>query len=220
MSRYFHSAGIECPQIKKRRRRGLIPLAGISLALALPALGEPLPEAAVPPVHEKARYDTLRAHSPFTLATEAAVAPAPQASFAANWYVSGIGRIGDTDFVTIKSRDQAQQFSLYGRNPENLDDPNSVALVSVNWSDDIGKSTVILRKGTETAHLEFNEAELHTAAAAPVAPTAPVNRTAVANVRPSAPAKLANHTNSPPIAPDYVEPAALRGHDFSSQPAR
>ena len=85
---------------------------------------------------------------------------APQASFAARWFVSGIARIGSEDFVTIKSRDLSKQFSLYG-NREAVD---GVELASVTWSDSVGKSTVVLRKGTETAKLESNEAELHAAA--------------------------------------------------------
>ena len=68
---------------------------------------------------------------------------------------SKIARLGDTDFVTIKSRDASQQFSLFGSEPQ-----NGVSVASVQWSETVGKSTVILKKGTETAKLEFNEAEL------------------------------------------------------------
>jgi hypothetical protein len=121
----------------------------------------------------KDRYATLRSRSPFGLATAPSVVVAPQSSFATNWYVSGIARIGNDDFVTIKSRDQAVQFSLFGREPEEPSDPNSVALVSVTWSDAVGKSTVILRKGTETAKLEFNEAQLRGPIAAATAGAAP-----------------------------------------------
>jgi len=81
-----------------------------------------------------------------------------QPSFAANWYVSGIGRLGDQDFVTVKSRDLSTQFSLYGNE---LNPKEGVTLVSINWSETVGKSTVLLKKGAETATLEFNEAEVH-----------------------------------------------------------
>jgi len=66
------------------------------------------------------------------------VAPAaePQASFAANWFVSGIARIGDQDFVTIKARDLSTQFSLYGNEP---DQKYGVTLASVDWSDAVGE---------------------------------------------------------------------------------
>jgi len=171
---------------------------GLSIALAVCALGDPALEG-VPAAHEKARYEALRAHSPFSLATAPASTPAPPASFAANWYVSGIGRIGDADFVTIKSRDLSAAFSLFAGESKNA---GEVALVSVNWSDVVGKSTVILRKGTETAKLEFNEAELH-AAPPPAAGTAQTAKPAVNGAAPigvpAAPAG-ARPPGNPPVA--------------------
>jgi hypothetical protein len=123
-------------------------------------------EEAMPTAFDKSRYESLRTKSPFAMAT-AVVAPTQQAAFAANWFVTSVARIGDANFATIKSRDLATQFSLYGDEPV-----DGVVLASVDWSDTIGKSTVILRKGTETARLEFNEAQLRapastTAAASP-----------------------------------------------------
>jgi hypothetical protein len=129
--------------------------------LAWPVLGDPATEV-IPKAREKSRYDGLRANSPFSLATAPAATPPPQASFAANWFVSGIARIGNSDFVTIKSRDLATEFSLFA---QETDAKNSVTLVSVEWSDKVGKSTVVIRKGAETAKLEFNEAELRAAPA-------------------------------------------------------
>jgi hypothetical protein len=129
---------------------------GLSLAAATCAFAEPA--AVVPKAPEKSRYQALLAHSPFSLATAPAPVAVAQGSFASNWYVSGIGRIRGADFVSIKSRDLSTQFSLYGGEKARA---GEVALVSVTWSDVVGKSTVILRKGTETAKLEFNEAELH-----------------------------------------------------------
>lgn len=118
--------------------------------------------APVPESRPLARYAAMTEKSPFALATAAAPAAEPQASFAANWYVAGIARLGDTDFVTIKSRDASTQFSLFGREPQ-----NGVSVASVEWSETIGKSKVILQKGTETAKLEFNEADLRGPAPAP-----------------------------------------------------
>ena len=106
--------------------------------------------------------------SPFSLASTAAATPPPQPSFAANWFVSGIGHIGESDFVVIKSRDLSTQFSLFA---DESDPTTGVTLASVSWSEIAGKSTVILRKGTETALLEFNQAELRMAPA--VAPASP-----------------------------------------------
>ena len=145
--------------------RGFAPLTLLTLALA----GQSWlagAEDAVPAAFDKSRYESLRMKSPFAVAS-ATVAPVTQASFAANWYVTSVARIDDANFATIKSRDTITQFSLYG--DEAVD---GVTLASVNWSDAIGKSTVVLRKGTETARLEFNEAQLRspspaTAAASP-----------------------------------------------------
>lgn len=124
---------------------------------------EPVAPAQLP----ASRYTAMAEKSPFALATAAAPPAEPQASFAANWYITGIGRVGDTDFVSVKSRDAAMQFSLFGSEPH---PQTGVSVASVNWSDTIGKSTVILQKGTEMAKLEFNEAELHGPAPGAAAP--------------------------------------------------
>ena len=127
------------------------------MVCSMPAVWAWGAENAVPTAASAERYAHMAEHSPFALASAVASAAAPQASFAANWYVGGIGRLGDTDFVTIKARDLSTQFSLYGREPNAQ---NGVTLASVHWSETVGKSTVVLQKGAETAKLEFNEAEL------------------------------------------------------------
>ena len=102
------------------------------------------------------RYAEMSTRSPFVVAT---AAPIPQAaqSFAANWYVSGMARLNGEDFVSVKSRDLSIQFSLHGHE----EDPQTgVSLERVDWSDDVGRSMVMLRKGAETARLEFNGADL------------------------------------------------------------
>ena len=109
------------------------------------------------------RYTELGRRCPFALASATVAPAAPQASFAANWYVSGIARLNDTDFVTIKARDLATQFSLYGREPN---PQNQVSLVGIEWVEAVGKSIVTIRKDAETAKLEFNEAEVHGTGAA------------------------------------------------------
>ncbi|HEY3898256.1 MAG TPA: hypothetical protein VGM54_06570 [Chthoniobacter sp.] len=114
-------------------------------------------EESLPTARSKDRYAQLRQHSPFTLAAPTATPSPDKASFAVNWYVSGIGRLGGQYFVTIKSRDLSTQFSLYGEEASK----EGVTLVGIDWSESVGKSAVRVRKGTETAKLEFNEAEIH-----------------------------------------------------------
>ncbi len=151
----------------------------MSVLFSLRALSDPAADGLPKPV-DKARYDRLRTHSPFSLATAPAATPPPQAAFAANWFVAGVGRIGDTDFVSVKSRDLATAFTLFGNEP----DATGVTLTSVNWSDALGKTTVILKKGAETAKLEFNEAELR---AKPAAAAPGVNPAANGPPRPGTP---------------------------------
>lgn len=128
-------------------------LAGPALAL----------EQAVPAAFPAERYAPITDKSPFALATPAVPPPPPpQASFAANWYITGLGRDPEgRDFVTIKAQDGSVHFSLMGSDP---DPENGVALASVDWSDTMRKSTAIIKKGTETAKLIFSQEE---AAAAP-----------------------------------------------------
>lgn len=125
-------------------------------------------EGAIPTAYPPDRYSAMVEQSPFALATPVAPPPAaPERGFAADWYVTGLGRYEDKDFVSIKSRDLATSFSLYGN-----EESNGVTLVGVEWSNERGKSTVTVRKGTETARLEFNQAELQAAAAPAPIPAA------------------------------------------------
>ncbi len=142
------------------------------------------------------RYAAMAGQSPFALATAVAPPAAPQASFAANWFVSGIARLGDADFVTIKSRDAALQFSLFG---QELNQEHGVSLASVNWSETIGKSTVILQKGTETAKLEFNEADLRGPAPSAAPGNAPPTPNALRKPQPGTPPALPNAIAPPPV---------------------
>ena len=129
-----------------------VSLVAILLAAAPVLAGD----RAIPDPWPADRYAAMAQASPFALATPAAPVAAQQASFAANWFVGGLGRLGDVDYVTIKSRDLTSQFSLYGHEPAK----DGTVLAEVKWSDELGKSTVTLRKGNETALLEFNEADL------------------------------------------------------------
>lgn len=142
-------------------------LTGILGVTTLRALAADDPTPAAFPMD---RYAAMTTKSPFALATPPAPTAAPQGSFAANWFVGGLARLGDIDFVTIKSRDANTQFSLFGHEPNPA---NGVSMASVNWSDAVGKSTVVLQLGTETAKLEFNEADLRGPAQPAGAPANP-----------------------------------------------
>ena len=103
------------------------------------------------------RYEKMAEKSPFALATPAVPVVAAQASFAANWFLTAVGRDAQgQDFITIKAQDGSAHFSLSGNeaNPE-----TGVSLASVNWSDTFRESTAIIKKGAETAKLVFSKEE-------------------------------------------------------------
>ena len=101
------------------------------------------------------RYDKLIRKSPFAPPSVAPVVAAVP-GFAANLYLSGLAKIGDRDFVSISSRDQAVKWSLFA-GESNVD---GIQLVSVQWADAVGKSKVTVKKGTEFAVLEYDQALL------------------------------------------------------------
>ena len=114
-------------------------------------------ENAVPAAFSADRYEKMAEKSPFALATPAAPVVAAQASFAANWFLTAVGRDAQgQDFITIKAQDGSVHFSLSGNeaNPE-----TGVSLASVNWSDTFRESTAIIKKGAETAKLVFSKEE-------------------------------------------------------------
>jgi hypothetical protein len=151
-------------------------------------------ESAIPAAWPASRYEKMVEKSPFALATPVAPPSAPQASFAAHWYVTGVGRLGDQDFVTIKSHDASTQFSLLGR--ETNQENGGVSLASVDWSDKLGKTSVIIKKGTETAKLEFDQSLLN----APVPPPGAGNPVARPGPGPMP------VTNTAPVTPGAMQP--------------
>ncbi len=108
-----------------------------------------------------ARYEKMLRKSPFALATPSEPAEAPTPPFAANLYVSGIAKIGEGDLVTVRTRDQSQSFSISASDSG----PDGITLVNVQWVEQVGRSKVTLRKGTETAVIEFDQSVIQKPAA-------------------------------------------------------
>ncbi len=141
-------------------------------------------ESSVPAAFSGDRYEKMIEKSPFALATPVVPPPTPQASFAAHWYLTGVGRDEQgNDFITVANQDRSISFSLSGRevHPE-----TGVSLASVDWKEG-KKTTANIKKGTETAILEFDQTS-----AAPVIPQVPAQR-------PGAP-------GAPPLPPGVVRP--------------
>ncbi len=118
-----------------------------------------LSESPIPAAWPRDHYTSLAAQSPFAVASAAPPIPETRGSFAANWFVTGLGNLNGKDFVSIKARDLSTQFSLYGDEPR-----DGVSIVRVIWVGETGKSTVVLRKGHETAEVAFNESEIRSPA--------------------------------------------------------
>lgn len=118
-----------------------------------PAHGAPF---AAPTPIPAARYDGMIKKSPFAPATAATPPPPSAPGFAANLYVTGVARIGNRNFVTVLSRDQQSRFSLL----EGEKSPEGIEVSKVEWSDEVGKTRVHLKKGKETGVLEFDQALL------------------------------------------------------------
>lgn len=137
-------------------KRELLPFyilhSAFCISLSLSATGAA--PADLPAAWPEGRYESMIRTSPFALATP--VTPVAAPGFASNLYLTGLAKVGDKDFVTIAYRDQQSRFSLLAGEQS----ADGVALVSVEWSDVVGKSKVTVKKGTEFSTLGFDEATL------------------------------------------------------------
>jgi hypothetical protein len=133
-------------------------LVALGLLGAWAASQPPAPATPLPTPFPEARYQQMTAKSPFAVASASAEATAaPTPGFAAQLYVTGVARVGDKDFVAIKTRDPqegkpAVQFLEVGGTTE-----EGIKVESVKWSDETGKSTVDVSKAGERATLAFDE---------------------------------------------------------------
>lgn len=108
------------------------------------------------------RFDNLIQKSPFAPATPVVtqvVAP----SFAANLYLSSVAVIGDQFLIGVSSREQPSKIFLSTDQKEPGTD--GITLVSVQYLEERGKSKATVKKGSETATLEFDQATLQSSAA-------------------------------------------------------
>jgi hypothetical protein len=110
--------------------------------------GNPIPAAL--PIE---RYVRLIQHSPFAPATPQATEEA-KPSFADQLYVTGIAKLGAKDCVFISSKDKKETYSLVSGEGES----NGLQLLAVEWSDEVGKTKVRVKKGVESGVLAFDQA--------------------------------------------------------------
>jgi hypothetical protein len=111
----------------------------------------------LPTPFPEARYERMSAKSPFAVAS-ASAAPAATPGFAAQLFIDGVAHVGNTDFVAIKSRDPEHKSVLFLEVGMSTDD--GMKIDAVQWSPEIGRSTVDVSKGGEKATLEFDGAQV------------------------------------------------------------
>jgi hypothetical protein len=112
----------------------------------------------LPTPFPEGRYQQMSTRSPFAVSTAAAATAAATPGFAALLYVDGVAHIGESDFVAIKSRDPDKTAVIFLEVGESTEDGMKVE--QVKWSDQMGKSTVVVSKGNERATLIFDEAQM------------------------------------------------------------
>lgn len=124
----------------------------------------------IPVAFSASRYEKMLADSPFALATPTVPDKGPvEPSWSANLTLGPVWRIVrdgvEREYAVIKSKgDISGSFTLMGHE----ESPEGISLVKIDWSDDITKTRATIKKGTETANLEADQA-----GAAPPPPVAP-----------------------------------------------
>jgi hypothetical protein len=146
----------------------LAPVCGLAGLAAWADTVQPLPTP-----FPEVRYQQMSARSPFAVATASSAATAaPTPGFAAQLYVDGVAHVAQTDYVAIKSRDPDNKSVIFLGVGESTGDGMKVD--RVQWSDEMGKSTVDVSKAGEKATLIFDEQQIVKNVTAANAPEAPV----------------------------------------------
>jgi hypothetical protein len=109
----------------------------------------------LPPRFNFDRYSAMLDHSPFAIATAAAL-PEATPDFAKDLYVANAARSPEGDMVTIGSSSD-QNFKKYLTTREPVDGYN---IASIEWSDRVGDTKVTISKDGKFATLTFNQALL------------------------------------------------------------
>ena len=123
--------------------------------------------SAVPDRFPESRYAKLRAESPFAVAT-AQEAKEEKIPWAQNLYIGSVAKMKqdgvDKDWVIIKDRTQpGGLIQLFG-NDVNAE---GYQLVKLEWSEDPKKTKASVKKGTEFATIEMDQAAFTSTAPAP-----------------------------------------------------
>lgn len=158
-----------------------------SRGMADPLPGEKTATAALPVPTTIERYASMIEHPPFAVATQAATPPpaVEVPGFAKDLVLTGAVRLNGSEYITFASRDQSQRFGLKTGDKT----PDGIFVVSVAWSDVIGKTKVTLKRGNEFGVIAFDEAVGR--------PTAPGEGGVPANIQAVMPTNAAVTTVAP-----------------------
>lgn len=112
----------------------------------------------VPKRTDFVRYQAMLDHSPFAVATAAAL-PAATPSFAKDLYIANAARSQEGDMVTLASAsDKNFKEYLTTRSPNE----HGYAIANIEWSDQVGHTKVTISKDGQFASVTFNQALLTT----------------------------------------------------------
>jgi len=121
----------------------------------------------VPKPFPQGRYTNLFEKSPFAVASAPPEVVAPVENFATNWVLTGMSKQKTKDgteafTVFIRSRDASTRLVISADRPA-----EDISLVSVEEAPVPAKSVAILKKGSETGRVEFDQASVSASAAPP-----------------------------------------------------
>jgi hypothetical protein len=125
-------------------------------------------ENVLPQQYSFDRYQRMTDQSPFAIATAVTAAPA-EVNFAKDLYIANAAHTDDGDMVTLASVGD-NKFKEYLTTKEPV---NGYSIVSIDWSEDVGKTTVKISKDGKTALLTFNQTLLASAIKTPAAAPIP-----------------------------------------------
>jgi len=138
--------------------------ADLSVSAELPEKSAKAPQAGaagsnLPKPFTASRYAALLEKSPFAVATAVPEAAPPAENFSTNFVITGLAKNKGADgkevhTVFVRSRDLSTRLVLTGDKPSD----EGISVVSVEEAAVAAKSTVILKKGSETGRVEFDQA--------------------------------------------------------------
>jgi hypothetical protein len=145
------------------------------------------------------RYEPMLHHSPFAVATAAAV-PATTPDFARDLFIANAAHSTDGDLVTVASNTD-NNFKKYLNSKAAVD---GYSISNIEWSERVGETKVTISKDGQFATLSFNQALL----SQPLPNTAPN----IANVNDSTPMQQPiNRIRPAPVPMLPTPPPHVRG---------